>query len=82
MSGKLLSISEVAQRLGRVPHTVRVWEYDKRLPEHLLPQRDERGWRWWTEEQVEGIKQWIKDEDIRPGKGLRGKSTSVKRPSF
>lgn len=77
MSQKLLSIGEVAQRLDRVPHTLRVWEYSGRLPANLMPQRDERGWRWWTEEQVEGIKQWLIDEDIRPGKGLRAASKRI-----
>lgn len=77
MSEKLLSIGEVAQRLDRVPHTVRVWEYSGRLPAHLMPQRDERGWRWWTEAQVEGIKKWLIDEDIRPGKGLRAASKRI-----
>ena len=77
MSEKLLSIGEVAQRLDRVPHTLRVWEYAGRLPGHLMPIRDERGWRWWREDQVEGIKQWLIDEDIRPGKGLRAASKRI-----
>lgn len=67
---KLLNITEVADELGRVSHTIRLWEYSGKLPQSLLPQRDDRGWRYWTPEQVEGIKQWIIDEDIRPGKGL------------
>jgi len=66
-----LKIGEVAAILNRVPHTLRVWEYDKRLPEHLLPGRDNRGQRIWTYEQVEQLKQWIIDEDMTPGKGLR-----------
>lgn len=65
------SIGEVAEILGRVPHTIRVWGYSNKLPEHLRPARDDRGWRYWTEEQVEGLKRWIIEEDIRPGKGLR-----------
>lgn len=65
--GKRLQIIDVAHSLGRVPHTVRVWEREGRLPEHLRPERDERGWRYWTEEQVEGIRQWLIDENIRPG---------------
>lgn len=67
MSEKRLKINDVAHYLGRVPHTVRTWQREGRLPEHLLPQRDERGWRYWTEEQAEGIKQWLIEEDIRPG---------------
>ena len=68
---KLYSIGEVADELNRVPHTIRIWIYNNRLPEHLLPQRDERNWRWWTQEQVDGLKQWVIDEDMRPGRALR-----------
>ena len=66
-----LQIGDVALMLDRVAHTVRGWEREGRLPEHLQSKRDERGWRYWTPDQVEGIKQWIIDNDIRPGKGLR-----------
>ncbi len=66
-----LQIGDVALMLGRVAHTIRGWEREGRLPENLRSHRDERGWRYWTPDQVEGIKQWIIDEDIRPGKGLR-----------
>lgn len=71
-----LNISEAAAALNRVPHTLRTWEYGGRLPSDLLPHRDERGWRYWTPEQVEKMKQWIIDEDMRPGKGL----PTVKKP--
>jgi DNA-binding transcriptional MerR regulator len=67
---KLLTISEVAQRLDRVPHTVRQWERDKRLPKSLMPLRNENGWRMWREDQVVAMKQWMEDVDLRPGKGL------------
>lgn len=67
---RLYSIGEVAEELNRVPHTIRIWIYQNKLPENLLPQRDDRNWRWWTEEQLEGLKQWVIDEDMRPGKGL------------
>jgi len=71
MSGKNdMTIGEVAKELGRVSHTIRQWERDKRLPEHLLPDRDENGWRIWTKSQVEQLRQWIIDEDLRPGKSL------------
>ncbi len=70
MAERRYSIGEVAQRIGRVPHTVRVWELYGRLPEHLRGVRDSRGWRYWTDEQITGIKQWMIDEDMRPGKGL------------
>lgn len=65
------TISEVAAILGgRSPHTLRVWGYQNRLPEHLKPTRNARGWRVWSAEQIEGLKQWLIDEDMRPGKGL------------
>lgn len=67
---KLYSIGEVADILDRVPHTIRIWQYKGILPDELQPQRDERGWRWWTEEQVEGLKRWVVESDLRPGKGL------------
>lgn len=71
MAEKRLQIIDVAHSLGRVPHTLRVWEREGRLPAHLLPARDERGWRYWTPDQVEGIRQWLIDEDIRPGSFFR-----------
>lgn len=71
MSDKELHIAEVAAALDRVPHTLRVWEYQKRLPKHLLPGRDARGWRIWTEKQLEELKQWMVDEDMYPGKHFR-----------
>lgn len=70
---KRLQIADVAHSLGRVSHTIRVWEREGRLPDDLLPQRDDRGWRYWTPEQVEGIRQWLIDEDIRPGSFFRKK---------
>lgn len=71
-----LKISQVAAMLDRVPHTIRLWEYNKRLPKHLLPTRNARGWRVWTPEQVRGIQQWIIDEDMRPGKAFRRKAAA------
>lgn len=71
MTERLYSIGEVAEELNRVPHTLRIWEYNKRLPKQLLPSRDDRGWRWWTQKQVEGLKEWVIVEDMRPGKSLR-----------
>lgn len=67
---RLLFIGEVAERLDRVPHTIRQWERDKRLPKELHSKRDDNGWRFWTEEQVEGLKNWLIEADVRPGKGI------------
>lgn len=71
MRERLYTIGEVADELDRVPHTIRIWMYQNRLPKELLPQRDERNWRYWTEEQLEGLKKWVVQMDMRPGKGLQ-----------
>ena len=71
-AARRISISEAAELLDRREHTLRVWEYNDMLPERLRPRRDERGWRYWTPEQIEEIQRWLVDEDIRPGKGLKG----------
>ena len=63
-------MGELARRVDRRPATIRNWQRLKLLPEGLLPKRDERNHRYWTEEQVEGIKKWLIEADIRPGKGL------------
>jgi hypothetical protein len=73
-----ISISEAAALLDRRAHTIRTWEYRSMLPEHLRPHRDERGRRHWTPEQIEGIRRWLVDEDIRPGKGLAGYRPTTK----
>ena len=70
MSKRLLTIGEVSKEVGRVSHTIRQWERDGRLPKKLLPLRDDNGWRVWTVEQVELLKEWIVKEDMRPGKAL------------
>lgn len=63
-------IREAAEILGRRMATLRKWEQLGVLPEHLRPHRGERGWRYWTEDQIEGIRQWIRDTNRFPGKGL------------
>ena len=63
-------IGEVAEELNRVSHSIRIWIYKGIVPNHLLPQRDERNWRYWTREQVEGLKIFMIESDLRPGKGL------------
>ena len=67
------NISEVGKMIGRVSHTIRQWEAHDRLPAHLRSRRNERGWRYWTASQVEGIKEWIIIEDMSPGKAFRVK---------
>jgi hypothetical protein len=64
-------IGEAAEMLDRKITTLRKWEQLGVLPKHLMPHRTDRGWRYYTPDQIEGIKKWIKDTDRRPGKGLK-----------
>lgn len=63
-------IREAADLLNRRMATLRKWEQLGVLPEDLLPHRGTRGWRYWTPEQISGIREWIRETDRRPGKGL------------
>lgn len=63
-------IREAAAMLNRRIPTLRKWDRDRELPDHLSPKRGFRGWRYWTPEQMEGIRQWLRDTDKRPGKSL------------
>lgn len=63
-------IREAAEALNRKMGTLRKWDQSGILPSDLVPQRGSRGWRYWTEEQVEGLQEWLRDTDRRPGKAL------------
>lgn len=63
-------MSEACELVGRKPATLRDWERRGVLPRKLRSKRSARGWRYWTEDQIEGIRQWMRDNDMRPGKGL------------
>lgn len=63
-------IRQAAAQLNRRMGTLRKWEQHKILPKNLMPKRGWRGWRYWTAEQIEGIREWIRETDRRPGKGL------------
>lgn len=63
-------IKELSGLIDRKPATIRAWERDDALPDHLRSSRDERGWRYWTDEKVTQIREWLVDTDRRPGKGL------------
>lgn len=63
-------IDELAIVVNRKPDTIRKWERMDMLPDHLKPARGTREWRYWTTKQVfgrNGVLQWMKDNDIRPG---------------
>ena len=63
-------IKEAAEILDRRMATLRKWEQLGVLPKRLLPHRGPRNWRYWTPEQIEGLRNWIESTDRRPGKGL------------
>lgn len=63
-------INDLAKEIDRTPHTIRCWERYGNLPVHLIPERDERDWRYWTQDQVQAISDWIVETDRRPGKSL------------
>jgi hypothetical protein len=69
-SATRIYIREAADALGRRMATLRKWEQLGVLPAHLISHRGVRGWRYWTPEQIEGIRQWLRETDRRPGKGL------------
>ena len=61
-------IGQLAEQIHREMGTIRKWEREGRLPKHLRPRRGKRDHRYWTPKQVEGIKQWMKRNDMRPGR--------------
>ncbi len=63
-------IPQAAEQLDRRMGTLRKWETEGVLPAHLMPGRGKRGWRYWTADQIDGIRQWIEETDRRPGKNL------------
>lgn len=65
-------IKDAAILLNRRMDTLRRWELRGELPKALIPHREPTGrkWRYWTPEQIEGIKTWMEETDRRPGKGL------------
>lgn len=69
-SADRIYIREAADLLNRRMATLRKWEQLGVLPNDLVPHRGTRGWRYWTPEQLEGIRKWIRETDRRPGKGL------------
>jgi hypothetical protein len=69
---ELISIGVAAKSVNRSAFTLIRWETSGRLPEHLKPTRNARGYRVFTPEQVEGIRQWMVEERVFPGKALPG----------
>jgi hypothetical protein len=63
-------IREAAEMLNRRMGTLRKWEQLGVLPRHLRPHRGYRNWRYWTPEQIDGIREWMKKPARTPGRGL------------
>lgn len=63
-------IGDAAVLLNRRRATIRGWEREQMLPQELRSYRDTRGWRYWTPDQIIGIKRWIIEADMRPGKAF------------
>ena len=75
MEPEKVYIQAVAFELNRREDTVRGWCRGK-LPADLMPRRDSTssgglGWRYWTPEQVDGIKDWMVAQKMYPGAGLK-----------
>ncbi len=69
MAERRVYIAELAEIVNRRRQTIRGWE--EKLPSEHLPARDSpTGWRYWTEEQVDGIKEWMIGNCMSPGSGL------------
>lgn len=65
-------IREAADILNRRMGTLRKWEQTGVLPKELRPSRGDRGWRFWTREQIEGMKEWIRETQRYSGRALQG----------
>jgi DNA-binding transcriptional MerR regulator len=63
-------VKQASELLDRRPATLRWWDREHILPRYLRSRRDGNGWRWWTPEQIEKIREWMRETDRRPGKGL------------
>jgi len=72
VSDSKIYIGELSDILNRRRGTIRGWEKGT-LPAHLQGQRDEAGgWRYWTPVQIAGIKEWMLEQRMSPGSGIRG----------
>jgi hypothetical protein len=76
---KRIYMRELSKQIDRNSHTIRGWERDKILPRGLVPHRDDKGWRYWTDSQVVKMKEWMGTNGMAPGKGLSGFTPSVEK---
>jgi hypothetical protein len=68
-------MSEIEKALNRDRSTIRTWEIRGWLPDELQFHRDDAGWRYWTEEQLEAAKEWLQQPRRRAPR--RRDSTTV-----
>jgi hypothetical protein len=71
-------MAEIEETLERGRSTVRTWEAKGWLPETLKFHLDEAGWRYWTREQLEEAKLWVKAR--KSGPRLRHQLSPKKNP--
>jgi len=88
---RIIYIDELCEIVNRKRNTIYKWEHYGRLPKRLLPRRGTKDWRYWTYNQVygkNGIIEWMKANDIRPGNFLTDPAdearhiASLRRPKY
>lgn len=52
-------IKQIEAELDRGRSTIRAWERNGWLPDGCEFHRDEKGWRYWTSEQVQKVRSWM-----------------------
>lgn len=63
-------VRQAAEILNRRMGTLRKWDQLGVLPRPLRPHRGIRNWRYWTPEQIDGIREWMRETDRRSGRAL------------
>jgi DNA-binding transcriptional MerR regulator len=63
-------IREAADILNRRMSTLRKWEQQGILPKKLRSHRGYRDWRYWTRDQIDGLKEWIRETERYSGNAL------------
>ena len=59
-SGRIYRIGELAKELDRSTLTIKKWEESGLIPK---AKRDSRGWRYYTEDDVNKIKMTLEEQD-------------------
>lgn len=69
MAGRRIYIREASEMLDRRMGTLRKLESTGEMPTSLRPTRGERGWRYWSEDQIRDLARWFAKRT--PGSALR-----------